>query len=64
MPHVDPTCTTHHEACACREARFKRMRDVLEKVAAWKNEPVVTEKMVDVSWARLQQEASEVLREG
>lgn len=39
MPHVDPTCTTHHEACACREARFKRMEEALEVLAQFAKIP-------------------------
>jgi len=28
-------CTTHHHACACREARFERMERALKMIQIW-----------------------------
>lgn len=59
MPHVDPPCTTHHFACACREARFKRMEKLLEEVLTW-GTPAFSVEL----WLDLRDRIEEVLREG
>ena len=34
MPHVDRECITHHHACDCREAHFKRLEERLRAAEA------------------------------
>jgi hypothetical protein len=62
MPPVNPECVTHHNACACRERRFKRMEEVLREVQAW-SERVQLPYYEMKGWMALTEKIQEVLRE-
>lgn len=55
---------THHEACACREARFKRMEELLREVSTvWSGEVKLPLRYM-LLWMKLTKQIEEVLREG